>query len=728
MRKMIWLLLVLALLAVALSCAGGSSGSTARNAVNDDDASVDDDDDDDDDDLSPDDDDASPADDDDDLTPVDIFDDDTSPADDDDTFPQCRPPLATPSTFVPIDRDDTGRYFDGLGAISSAGNSRYLIDYPEPQRSQILDYLFKPNYGAALHILKVEVGGDANSTSGADASHQHTAGDLNCDRSYQWWLIAEAKKRNPNILLYALAWGAPAWVRGPNYWSSETLDYLLAWIECGRTHKFMIDYLGGRNESTWWSRQWYINLKAALAARHYPTKVVAADSAQTYGWIFPEILADDPGFAAAVDIVGVHYPCVGDGPHCSYSDAAIGLGKPLWASECSGDEGGWSRIMNRSYIDAKVTALINWPMVAAAAEGAALSDRGVMTANQPWSGAYTISPELWVWAHLTQFVQPGWRYLDSACGYPQNDANQGSYTTLISPNGADLTIIIETTLATQSQVIEFDFAADAPQRTLRLWASNISSSDNNDYLNHLCDVTPVHGAVQLTLQPNYLYTLSTTFGQAKGDAAGPSPAPFPLPYENDFADETLGREAHWVTTQMGAFETQPCTGRSGNCLRQTAAGVPITWGGPIMYDTPFTIVGDGSLSDYELTVDALLEAEGSVRLLGRYGNQVFDWLSLNTGYEFTLGSDGAWTITRDETSAPPVVLAAGTAAAWPVGTWRTLSLTLQGSQITAAANGEPVASVADTNYASGEAGFGIGGGAGVAFIPAQFGNLKIAAP
>ena len=56
--------------------------------------------------------------------------------------------------------------FDGVGAISGGGgNSRLLVDYPEPQRGQILDYLFKPGYGAAMQILKVEIGGDTNSTS-----------------------------------------------------------------------------------------------------------------------------------------------------------------------------------------------------------------------------------------------------------------------------------------------------------------------------------------------------------------------------------------------------------------------------------------------------------------------------------------------------------------------------------------------------------------------------------
>lgn len=37
--------------------------------------------------------------------------------------------------------------------------------------SPLQDFLFKPNYGASLHMLKVEIGGDAQSTDGAESSH-----------------------------------------------------------------------------------------------------------------------------------------------------------------------------------------------------------------------------------------------------------------------------------------------------------------------------------------------------------------------------------------------------------------------------------------------------------------------------------------------------------------------------------------------------------------------------
>src|SRR6266576_3181564 len=68
---------------------------------------------------------------------------------------------ASAATTVTIDGNATGRTFDGVGAISGGGgNSRLLVDYPEPQRGQILDYLFRPNVGASVQILKVEIGGD----------------------------------------------------------------------------------------------------------------------------------------------------------------------------------------------------------------------------------------------------------------------------------------------------------------------------------------------------------------------------------------------------------------------------------------------------------------------------------------------------------------------------------------------------------------------------------------
>lgn len=126
---------------------------------------------------------------------------------------------------IVIDGASPGRVYDGLGGLSAGASSRLLIDYQEPQRSQILDYLFKPNYGASLQICKVEIGGDVNSTDGSEPSHMHTATDQNYHRGYEWWLMQQAKKRNPSLKLYALEWAVPAWVNpaGEDVWTDSNI-------------------------------------------------------------------------------------------------------------------------------------------------------------------------------------------------------------------------------------------------------------------------------------------------------------------------------------------------------------------------------------------------------------------------------------------------------------------------------------------------------------------------
>ncbi len=58
----------------------------------------------------------------------------------------------------------------------------------------------------------MEIGGDTQSTDGTEASHMHSRRDLSCARGFEWWLLREARRRNPRILTYGLLWGMPGWV------------------------------------------------------------------------------------------------------------------------------------------------------------------------------------------------------------------------------------------------------------------------------------------------------------------------------------------------------------------------------------------------------------------------------------------------------------------------------------------------------------------------------------
>ena len=95
---------------------------------------------------------------------------------------------------IKLDGNAGGKRFDGIGLVNGGGATSVLLkDYPEPQRSQILDLVYKPKFGASVSALFVEIPGDGNSTQGSMPSHKHTREDLYYSRGYTWWIMREAK-------------------------------------------------------------------------------------------------------------------------------------------------------------------------------------------------------------------------------------------------------------------------------------------------------------------------------------------------------------------------------------------------------------------------------------------------------------------------------------------------------------------------------------------------------
>ena len=138
---------------------------------------------------------------------------------------------------IHLDAASPGRVFEGVGAVSAGASTRLLPDYPEPQRSQILDYLFKPKFGAGFQHLKVEIGSGENSTCGSEPSHVVTAEELADPkpRGYEFWLMAEARKRigrrdTDDVELLALAIQAkiPVWSNDNDFENTGVVWYTTA--------------------------------------------------------------------------------------------------------------------------------------------------------------------------------------------------------------------------------------------------------------------------------------------------------------------------------------------------------------------------------------------------------------------------------------------------------------------------------------------------------------------
>jgi hypothetical protein len=636
---------------------------------------------------------------------------------------------AQAATSITIDGTKGGRTFDGIGAASAGGgNSRLLIDYPEPSRSQILDYLFKPGYGASLQILKVEIGGDANSTDGAEPSIMHTPTDQNYDRGYEWWLMEQAKVRNPNIKLAALAWAAPGWIGNGNFWSTDAINYIIKWIKGAKTHHNLdINYIGGKNESGY-DKGWFVNLRNALNSNGLSAvKVVGTDG----DWSAVNDMATNVAFRNSIDIVGSHYPCEGgDGGSantCNTPATAQGIGKPLWASEngsldLNSGAPALIRSINLGYVDGRLTSYINWPLVAALPPNLPFETTGLIVSDQPWSGAYRHGRSLWATAHVTQFTQPGWSFIDSASGLLGGGRVNGSYVTLKS--GSNYSTVIETTRANGAQTFSASVTGGLSTGTVHVWSTNLNSGNSADWFVHASDLTPVNGSFSLTLQPGYVYTLSTTTGQGKGTAAGPAPGSLPLPYSDNFDSYTVGHEARYLADQDGSFEIAGCGGgRGGNCIRQMAPRVPIYWHDHAGY--PWSIIGDNSWGNYTVASDLLFEQAGSsAEVIGRFSARDYWEIGHINAYYLRVTDGGGWSILKNTTGGTLTTLASGTRSALGTNAWHRIALTLQDATLTAVVDGVTLGSATDSSYLSGPAGLAVGTGDG-GWKNVQFDNLNV---
>jgi hypothetical protein len=629
-------------------------------------------------------------------------------------------------TAITIDGGGTGLTFMGIGAISGGGGtSRLLFDYPLRQQQEILDYLFKPHYGASLHILKVEIGGDTNSTNGAEASHMRSRTDQNYHRGYEWWVMEQAKLRNPAIKLYGLEWGAPGWFQlSPDidprhpFWSHDNVTYLINWIEhAWLVHGLRIDYIGGWNESGY-NKAWYEALKQDLVSHGLTTKVVASDD---IGWAVATDMVNDPAFNEAVDIIGSHYPTTRPP-----TPDAVSLNKPLWASENGSaqyDTGAAAiaRSLNRDYVAERLVADINWSLISSWYPTLPFFGDGLMMADEPWSGNYVVGKSIWAMAHTGQFTQPGWQYIDSACGYLSGDSSNGSYVTLQAPNRHDYSVIIETTTATAAQTVQFQVTGGLSNGVVHVWSTNLGSSNASDYFVHEQDLVPRNGAYALTVQPGSIYSLTTTWGQRKGVTTPPPSAVMRLPFHEDFERYAPGHLARYFSDISGAFETAPCGGgRRGMCYRQVITTQPIAWphGSPI---APITLCGDYRWQNYQVSTDVLLEQAGYVELIGNLTSQI-RLAGAATGYHLRITDTGQWTLFREDatlTVLTDTTLASGTVP-FGLNEWHRLSLSLRNGTIQAYIDHQLVATASDTTYTSGQIGLLVS-----KWINAQFDNILV---
>ncbi len=225
-------------------------------------------------------------------------------------------------------------------------------------------------------------------------------------------------------------------------------------------------------------------------------------------------------------------------------------------------------------------------------------------------------------------------------------------------------------------------------------------------------MTPVNGVFTETFQPECIYTLTTTAGQAKGGAVPPLATPFPLPFKDNFESYSVGQTPKYFSDQAGTFETFTRTDGQGQDLRQVLPQIGIRWTAEWY---PYTLIGDSSWQDYDVASDVLIETNGGFDfVMGRVGSVPGFSSPIPLGYWLALNnSSNDW-----ELHSATNLLASGPAT-FPSDTWHNLRLSMRGSSISCFVDGLLVTNLNDYSFSSGLAGIGCG------WHGAQFDNFTV---
>ncbi len=622
------------------------------------------------------------------------------------------------ATNIILDGKRIGATFDGIGAISGgSGNSRLLIDYPKPERSQILNYLFKPNYGANLQILKLEIGGDAAATDGSEPSIEHSQGHINCNSGYEWWIAEQAIARNPNIKLFGLQWTAPGWTgKGPyDLWTNKNIKYVIDWMNCAKSHGLKIDYIGGWDEEGI-NTKWYESLRSALNNSGFiNTKIVAADSV-VRPWQVADKASSDTNFKKAVSVIGVHDTCPSNpttGYSCHSTFTARKLGIPLWESEMGGMLGesnaaAMVRAVNNGYIQAGITGFLEWPLLDSISPGLAFERRGLITADQPWSGNYEVNLMTWAIAQTTQFTKVGWFHI---AGANAAIGNSGTYNAYESPNHSSWTLVTENTgdyykQDVKPQVIHVKIA-HLNSRLIQVWQTDLWSKNDSKWFVKEPNLYPKHNEFTYTLLPGTVVTFTTDKGK-KGINKIPPPQNLSLPYINTLSSNDGSNEPPLLSPQDGSFELYPCLGSlKGNCTQQMTPSLPVLWlNGYKSVSYPYAIIGD-NWSNYTVSVRVLFQnTNSSGGVIGRFDKRAGDIGNFN-GYILHVTETGSWQILKNQNSnlpSKPTILASGSVGSFGLDKWHRIALSMDGLKLTAIIDGKKIGSAIDSSYSSGLAG------------------------
>ena len=465
-----------------------------------------------------------------------------------------------------------------VGMVNSSGTSKLLKDYPANQQSDILDFLFKPKFGASLQVVKNEIGADSNFPAVQSLRTGETRRTLLSQEELTSGLQA---KQSSEMQTWStpIKMGYACLVIRRHIKVQLPLSYLDLMSANGTPVDFIGPGINETNYSTSLGGFVKNTFKPALDAGGYTSKIVIADDINTK-WSAASAINSDATLKADVFAQSAHYID-------SSTSAAQSSGMPLFNSESDTGMMDWSRgiwVARRLQQPCPLENRSMWmyqPALDSVYENIKYQRKGILTANTPWSGYYEIQKDLWLTAQFTQFADVGWKILDSGSGAVDAD---NSYVTFKDSASNNYSIVL---VNGGSYNATYTFNTT----NLSTAALNVWATDQNSQFVQKTSITPSSGSFTITVPAQSVYSLTTTTGQQKGTPTYsiPTNSNISLPYTDNFSSYAIGDQAKYFHDQDGAFEVAD-DGAGGKALKQVATTLPTPWGSGNS-QKPFSVIG-----------------------------------------------------------------------------------------------------------------------------------------
>lgn len=631
--------------------------------------------------------------------------------------------------------------FRGLGAVTCSNSSRLLMDYKEEHKDkywEIMNWLFDKKTGAGLSHIKIELGNDLDSFSGAEPATKRSAGQkANVRRGAGFMFAHDALTINPDITVDMICRGMPAWVeqayekseqagfQARYRWYKETID--AAYDKWDITFSYISANCNGKAVEKDWTKHLRKALNTEKIQRYdySKIKIVAADESDTIN-VADEMLKDRE-YRDSVDVIGCHDSVLVDNDvkklHSDYkkeiwlsegssvaTDSVFGANNTADGRNTSGRDGMLdiaNRIIN-CMSQSGMTMYEFQPAAVSYYDGSAVSQGRLIRADSPWSGCYFVSNGLVMAMHFTNFIKKGWKFVDSGCygdgrqtEHTITNSNDNYLTAAKKSTGDYSTVITNDSKTARTYEITVSNLKKASAKVF-VWETKSNDSDEEHDAHWLEKIGTLHPTkkgdtytYEITVKPYTMVTLTTTTGQteyakrkAETGMGSQKDAGLSLPYTDDFEYKSTylkrrGRTPRYTCDVNGAFEVVKQE-KGNHVLRQQINKDHLGTGYEGTPAKPLTSFGDDTWKDYILSADVMLDSSENEKnyaaIIARYN--AAQSIAEN-GYQLRIYRGGSWALYSNQGK-----IARGAISGMREGRLVNLKLKVLGNKVSAYINNE----------------------------------------